>query len=239
MNADVHALTGAYVLDAVSDAERAEFERHLRECEACAQEVRELRETATRLGRAAAVVPPPELRAAVLERVGQVRQDPPQAAVVPLRRRNTAWATRVTGAAAAVLLVVASVLGVLLVQARGSVDDAEARAAAIATILSADDARISNQGDEEGGQMTVLSSRSVDRALLLADNLPAPPAGHDYQAWTIDDQAAHPAGLLPEGGDAVLEVDDLGGARMVGITIEPDGGSAEPSTAPIMEFDLA
>jgi anti-sigma-K factor RskA len=238
MNADVHALTGAYVLDAVSEDERVEFERHLRECETCAQEVRELRETATRLGRAAAVVPPPELRASVLARVGQVRQDPPQASVVPLRRRGGSLATRLTSAAAAVLLVVASVLGVLLAQARGSVQDAEARAAAMATILRAGDARISSQGDEDSGRMTVLSSRSADRALLLADNLPAPPAGHDYQAWTIDPRAAHPAGLLPEGGNALLEVDDLGAATTVGITIEPDGGSAEPSAAPIMEFDV-
>jgi anti-sigma-K factor RskA len=237
MNADVHALTGAYVLDAVSEDERVEFERHLRECAACAQEVRELRETATRLGRAAAVVPPPELKSAVLERVGQVRQDPPQATVVPLRRRDTPWVTRITGAAAAVLLVVASVLGVLLVQSRGSVRDAEARAATMATILSAGDARVSSQGDEGSGRMTVLSSRSADRALLLADDLPAPPAGHDYQAWTID-QEAHPAGLLPEGGDALLEVDDLGAATVVGITIEPDGGSDRPSTEPIMTFTL-
>lgn len=49
IRADVHALTGAYVLDAVSDVEHAEFERHLTRCETCAQEVAELRETATRL----------------------------------------------------------------------------------------------------------------------------------------------------------------------------------------------
>ncbi|MGH3762579.1 RskA family anti-sigma factor, partial [Actinophytocola sp.] len=49
-NADVHALTGAYVLDAVSDDERAVVERHLGDCGACRQEVAELRETATRLG---------------------------------------------------------------------------------------------------------------------------------------------------------------------------------------------
>ena len=46
---DIHSLSGAYALDAVDDLERAAFERHLRECEACALEVGELRETVSRL----------------------------------------------------------------------------------------------------------------------------------------------------------------------------------------------
>jgi len=37
---DPHALTGSYVLDAVSDQEREEFERHLPQCPACDAEVR-------------------------------------------------------------------------------------------------------------------------------------------------------------------------------------------------------
>ena len=41
---DLHVLTGSYVLDAISDAEREEFERHLQYCPACEAEVRGLRE---------------------------------------------------------------------------------------------------------------------------------------------------------------------------------------------------
>ena len=48
--AEVHTLTGAYVLDAVTDLERAAFDRHVAECPACAAEVREFRETTARLG---------------------------------------------------------------------------------------------------------------------------------------------------------------------------------------------
>jgi anti-sigma factor RsiW len=32
MRDDLHVLTGSYVMDAISDAERAEFERHLQHC---------------------------------------------------------------------------------------------------------------------------------------------------------------------------------------------------------------
>ncbi|MDQ3787179.1 MAG: zf-HC2 domain-containing protein, partial [Actinomycetota bacterium] len=71
---DVHALTGAYVLDAVPELERVAFERHLAECDACTQEVRELRETATRLALAATADPPQELKARVLNQIRTTRQ---------------------------------------------------------------------------------------------------------------------------------------------------------------------
>ena len=46
MNPEVHSLAGAYALDALDDLERAAFDRHLRECEACRAEADELREAA-------------------------------------------------------------------------------------------------------------------------------------------------------------------------------------------------
>ncbi|MBU2075761.1 MAG: zf-HC2 domain-containing protein, partial [Actinobacteria bacterium] len=41
---DVHALSGAYAVDALDDIERAQFERHLVECAECRAEVDSLRE---------------------------------------------------------------------------------------------------------------------------------------------------------------------------------------------------
>ena len=39
MSDDIHALSGAYAVDALDDVERARFERHLANCEACRAEV--------------------------------------------------------------------------------------------------------------------------------------------------------------------------------------------------------
>src|SRR2546430_6379547 len=58
MRDDLHVLTGSYALDAVSDVEREEFERHLQHCPTCEAEVRGLRETAARLALACAMTPP-------------------------------------------------------------------------------------------------------------------------------------------------------------------------------------
>ena len=74
---DLHVLTGSYVLDAVDDAEREEFERHLPHCPACEAEVRGLRETAARLAMARAVTPPARMEQRVLAAAHQTRQLPP------------------------------------------------------------------------------------------------------------------------------------------------------------------
>jgi hypothetical protein len=68
---------GAYVLDAVRAADRARFEEHLAGCETCQAEVRGLRETAARLGAAAAVRPRTELRERTVRAVARIRQLPP------------------------------------------------------------------------------------------------------------------------------------------------------------------
>lgn len=239
MNADVHALTGAYVLDAVSDDERQVFERHLGDCDACSQEVAELRETATRLGAAVATNPPPRLKASVLGQIRQVRQLPPEAPVVPLRRPGSPWALRLSAAAAAVLLVVSGVLGVLLVNAENAQQDVDAQAAAIAEIVRAGDAQVLNQGDESTGRMTALMSPSTNQMLLLTDDLPPAPSGHDYQAWKIGEEVASAGLIEPEAGRASLAVDGIDAAKQVGITIEPTGGSDQPTTDPIMVFEVA
>ena len=75
---DLHVLTGSYALDAVSDTEREEFERHLRHCPSCTAEVRGLRETAARLALAAAVVPPARMEPRVLAAAHRTRQLPPR-----------------------------------------------------------------------------------------------------------------------------------------------------------------
>src|SRR5512133_3548220 len=85
MRDDLHVLTGSYALDAVSDAEREEFERHLQHCPTCEAEVRGLRETAARLALACAMTPPARMERRVLAAAYQTRQLPPLSADRPRR----------------------------------------------------------------------------------------------------------------------------------------------------------
>ena len=208
------------------------------DCDACRQEVAELRETATRLGAAVAANPPPRLKGAVMAQIRNVRQLPPEAPVVPLRRPGSPWALRLSAAAAAVLLVVSGVLGVLLVRAQQPGSEVDAQAVAIAEIVRAGDAQILHQGEPATGQMTAVMSASANRMLLLSDDLPAAPSGHDYQAWTIGEKITSAGLLEPRDGEATLDVQGIDAAEKVGITIEPAGGSSQPTTDPIMTFDV-
>ncbi|HEU5469049.1 MAG TPA: anti-sigma factor [Actinophytocola sp.] len=228
---DVHALTGAYVLDAVPELERAAFERHLSQCDACTQEVSELRETATRLGRVAAAEPPPWLRGQVLTRISQTRQLPPEQSLLSGgQRRTPGWALRLTTAAAAVLLVASVALGVALVNTQNNLDDTQQSAAALASLLQAGDAEVQS-AEVNGGTATVISSDVENKALLLSSGLADPGAGKVYQAWKLGDGDPKSAGVM-EGNR--LTIDNLGEATTeIGITIEPAGGSTSP-TLPVL-----
>jgi anti-sigma-K factor RskA len=237
--ADIHALTGAYALDAVSGEERAAFERHLSECESCAQEVRELRETATRLALAATEDPPPALRARVLNEIKTVRQLPPETTVVPLRRRGTGLALKLTSVAAAVLFAVAVALGVIVVRQNDQLDQSQAQAAEMSRILRAGDAQVVTLDKGAEGRMTVAMSRSENRMLLLTEGLSNPPEGKDFQVWTGHKGTMVSAGFLnPENGEALLSISGFGDADAIGVTVEPDGGSDTPTLPAVMEVAL-
>jgi len=76
------------------------------------------------------------------------------------------------------------------------------------------------------------------RAIVLASQLAAQP-GKSYELWVIRGAAKIPAGLLPEGGGAptVASIDPqilaAGAPDALAVTIEPAGGSAQP-TGPIV-----
>jgi anti-sigma-K factor RskA len=233
MSPDVHALTGAYALDAVPELERVSFERHLAECDACTQEVRELRETAAQLGQSAAADPPPWLKSRVLARVSEVRQLPPdQLPRAESARRRSPWALRLTSAAAAVLLVVAGALGVIVVRQQGELDDTRPYAA----ILQAPDAKFGSATAPTGnGSATVVASRDLGQAVVIMKDMPAPEAGKIYQAWFIKGAEARSAGLM-QGNE--LKATGLGDADRIGITEEKAGGAEKPSMDPIIQVGV-
>lgn len=77
---EIHESTGSYALDALDEAELAEFEAHLAACGNCAQEVAEFHETAAELTRFTEAAPPLALRDTVLCAVRKTPQLPAQQA---------------------------------------------------------------------------------------------------------------------------------------------------------------
>jgi anti-sigma-K factor RskA len=105
---DVHDLTAAYALDALSPEETAAYEQHLGQCERCREELASLSEATTALAfGAVAPAPPARLRASILDAARAERSN-----VIPLRRRP--WVARGAMVAAAAVACVAVGLGVSL-----------------------------------------------------------------------------------------------------------------------------
>ncbi|MFE3454166.1 anti-sigma factor domain-containing protein [Nonomuraea sp. NPDC059194] len=242
---DVHMLAGAYALDAIDDEmERRRFEAHLDGCPSCAQEVAGLAETAARLGQATAATPPPELKGRVLAEIGQVRQLAPTVARPQGSRRASAdrkVGARVAAAMAAVGLVAAAVLGVLAYRAHTELEELRSANRQVAAVLAAPDARLAGTTERRGVEGTVVLSRSAGRMVFLASGLQPLPDDKTYQLWQLTPGRAHPAGLLrpdEDGYTAPALAVSVPGATAVGLTVEPAGGSAAPTTAPLLVMEM-
>lgn len=228
---EIHALSGAYAVDALDPDERARFEAHLGSCAACQSEVASLREATAMLGSSVEAEPPAALRDRVLAEISTVRPLPPVTVLAERRRR---WARPLAAAAAAVVLVGGGV--VVWQQAQ---DDSSTTQLAADRVIQARDARHVTVDLPGGGSATVYTSRAVGRAALVTRHMPAPPSGRTYQLWLQKAGRMVPAGLMKGAGDqAVLLRGDLAGATAVGITVEPPGGSEEPTSDPVALFDF-
>ncbi|MFD6285449.1 anti-sigma factor domain-containing protein [Streptomyces sp. NPDC060205] len=245
--ADLHTLTGAYALHALSDEEREAFERHLADCEPCARETAELSATAARLGLAVSQPPRPAMREDVLRRIRTVRQEGPGGPALPHRARTTARGRPVSRWALAACLAAAAALGGTAVWQHERAEDAleQARRADrgandIAAVLTAPDARSRTTKLAGGATGTVVVSDSRDRAVFLASGMTEPPRGKVYQLWFDDDGSMRSAGLMDPAhtSQAVLMKGAVAGASGMGVTVEPKGGSEQPTSTPLALLNL-
>lgn len=229
MTTDLHTLSGAFALDALSADDAFEFFKHLDECPACHEEVAELREVAAKLGASAAVSAPPDLRSRVLSAADREPQLPPLVSTSPQDHvHSQKWLPRILAAAAA--LVAIAVGGVVVDQ----LNDPEATLAAdVARVFDADDASTQNASTTTGATVSVATSASLGRMAVDTDELPALSGGQVYQLWTMTGETARSRGVLSDPDDGASM--RLPGAEVsVAITIEPKGGSEQPTTEPIV-----
>ncbi|WP_153394472.1 anti-sigma factor [Ornithinicoccus halotolerans] len=249
----VHDLAAAYALDAVDDVERTQFEAHLADCAACRRTVAELSEAVVGLSEGLEEQPPPGMRQRVLTAVAEEapRTAPQRTApddqtsagaqapggeLTHLGQRRAArhgrwWLAAAAAAVVAVGSVVATQWG----------RDEPGSTVAVQEVLEAEDAQRSTE-TVNGSTVHVVRSMALQRTVLVAEEMPEPPQGQDYQLWFVhDDGTAVSAGLMPKDGDDRTEVvlqGDPAGAVAVGVTLEPEGGSQQPTSEPIVAVPL-
>lgn len=232
MSTDIHALSGAYALDALDDQERADFERHLADCAGCRAEVAGFWETAAALAALAETTPPARLRDRVLADAAVVRPLPP---ATDRARRRRRWSALVAAAA-----TVAAAAGGIVWQSSDRPDEPTA----VERVVEAPDAERASQTLPGGGSLTVYRSLRLGKAAVEVEGLPALESGQVYQMWLQDAAGSMvPAGTVPPGVSSAAMVleGEVESAVGAGVTIEPVGGSTEPTSEPVavVTFDPA
>lgn len=250
-------LLGAYAVDAVDDLERRTVERLVAHDEDAALELAALREAAASLGAAHASAPPAEVRADVLARIARTPQEagPTQTAdgtdrsaadparsstrsgdlppattdLGAARRARRPWAAV---AAAAVLVAVALPSGLAWQQHERAVQ-AEQQSAAVADVLAEPGAQVVREDVAGGG--TAVAVLGAEQAVLLVDGLAGPASGSVYQLWAMRDGTPVPAGFVdPRDGSGQALATDYRPGDGLAVSVEPAGGSATPTTTPVV-----
>jgi hypothetical protein len=231
---DPHLDAGAYVLHALPADEAAAFETHLAGCAPCRLEVERLSGAAVRLGAVATRAPSADLRRRVIVTVRQDRSVAIASRSRP-RQRSLRLALAASVAAAAALGGVAWWQSSEADTAREQSAQARAGYRELADVLIAPDATISTEEFARGGTASVVASRARGRAAFVAAGLPPLTGDRVYQLWYAESEQYRPAGLLSATGGRQAHVLDgrLDGATAVCLTVEPAGGSRQPTTDPV------
>lgn len=248
---DIHALSGAYAVDALDDLERRAFERHLAHCDYCRGEVDSLREASVFFSELAPLEAPAGLRARVLAEVDLVRPLPPVVGTPDVAEPTVRHLARHTRRRAVALVAAAAAVAVIGVGVTTQPWRDDATPVAVETpstgsaladaVLAAPDAE-QVRGDVKGGTAVLVRSRQLNRAVLVTSGLDQLPSDKVYEAWfKAADGALVPAGLMQNASDGTVVLDgDAATATAVGITVEPDTGSTVPTTkADVLEFEQA
>ena len=246
---DVRGLLPAWALDAVDDVERRRVERAIRDDPELAAEAAALLDTAASLAVGSATTPPPEIRARVLAAVADLSQDTPQ--VTPqveadesrTDRRATPDRTRAPRsrpwarwAVAAAVLVAAAVPGAIAVQQYQRAEHAETRVAELAEAVVRPGVELVHAEVTGGGEAVVVLAGH--EGMFLASDLPELDGGRDYQLWVIEEDGVTSAGVLDiDDGQADAEVTGLSDTSVLGVTVEPGGGSQQPTSDPIVTLE--
>ncbi|WP_339619336.1 anti-sigma factor domain-containing protein [uncultured Salinibacterium sp.] len=158
------------------------------------------------------------------------------------------WFTRPATALAAVAAAVALIVaGGVVADSIGRTSMEQSTFAAqqadqLAAINAASDSQRLVSTVAGGATATFVWSGELASSAVIVDGLEALPADQVYELWYIDESGARPAGLMnaAEDGPTWRVLDgEMAAGDLVGVTIEPKGGSDAPTTDPIVVFESA
>jgi anti-sigma-K factor RskA len=222
----------ALALGALDPGERKDLEHHLEGCAECRAELAWLEPARDVLAAdVEQVEPSPGLRARVMAEVDAdlgVSSPEPGPVARPVRKRRgwlaEAFRPLVIGAAA-VALVIGIGLGIAL-----NGDDSPS---------GPPQQQVVTGQSTNGAEAVMVASEGT--GTLKMTGLKRPDQGQVYQAWIQRGQSVLPTDSLfvpDRNGSATASIPDLGGVSAVMVSVEPRGGSPQPTTAPVITVSM-
>lgn len=226
---DVRELLPVYALDAVDDMDRRRVERLLSSDPEAQRTVDEFREVVASFS--ADIPPPDELRGQVF---AALHSSDAHRAVRASYQRSRPLRWRGLAVAAAIVIGV-GVPTTVAVQSRMVQNQVQAEADQIADMVADPGARLLSASTAEGGDVTALISG--DNVLFSATGMTVLGDDQDYQLWTIAGEDISSVGLLTPADGTVSELLQADSGMTLAVTVEPKGGSEQPTTDPIVALE--
>jgi anti-sigma-K factor RskA len=239
-------LVAAYALGVLPSAEHGLVAALILSDPAARREYDELRATANLVG-LSAEEPVDSARAARMKErlMATVRSDAsPRRVPVNATRSSAMWGTTLAAAAAVVFALVSVIQNFGL---RSDLSDAQGRVATLQTRIDAEQRTVAR----DRRMLTDLTASDAKRypvtygtvvtrgahVYLALSSLPPLPRGRVYQAWTLARGAKAVAPSVTfspsqEGLTLVPLPEDAGNLAAVALSVEPEGGSRQPTTKP-------
>jgi anti-sigma-K factor RskA len=247
---DIHEAASCYAVNALDRADLVEFETHLAACPACQDEVAELCDTAAQLASLNLATPPPTLRSNILIAIRNTPQlaaddtsTGPRAQLDELASRRQRRQTRVLSGLVAAMVALAVGLGGVIYAMQQEQQEQVAQTTLEQDLYSAPDAVTTTTTLPDGGQVTLVASRQLNRALFLGTDLPDP-GQNRYQLWTGTGSPTVENGITRIARDRqirdtdsrvkVLFTGNVAAADFLAVNLEPAGSVPAAPTNPVL-----
>jgi anti-sigma-K factor RskA len=233
-------LKDAFVLGALPEEERRELEEYLAEHPERQAEIDELGTVAGLLALSPQEQePPPELRRRIMDTVeAEAGRHRVESRSWLARMRESLGVRRLALGAAAAMLVIGLFSWNLILQ--GEIQNLQGRVQSLQSQPQEPQmVELGGAGTEQGARAELVTLEG-DRAVLVVENMPPVPEGKTYQIWVIEDDVPKPSGLFDPKQDSVAAVVEhpLDEADAVAVTVEPEGGSPQPTTDPVLAAEV-
>jgi len=238
-----------YALGALPAADAAAVRAHIAGCRRCALEYAKLKPVAALVGLSAetpgdaANGPSTLLKPRIMARVRASKAGP---SVRTAAARTPVWPAYLVAAACVAIAIVSSMWNVALVgqvrQSQQEIARVSQRSDSLARALEDQRTMLSDLMGSGAKRYAANDGEVVmrgNRAYIAMHDLPQPPRGKVYQAWTLPKGSTKMVPSLtfvPDAhGVAVVSLPpDAHSMAAIAVSVEPDGGSKQPTTKPIL-----